>query len=623
MPIKFTCPHCKRAFTVKDQFAGKKGACPGCKQIVTIPKADAASVPPRPPTPPQPKTAPAPAAPKVERSAAELEAEAAALFHDEPQQAEPTEVKTIDFACPYCDEQIQLPAELAGKRAPCPECKHIIKVPELVKKDPKDWRKVEARGPSGARLPDQPAPEGAWASTAASAVARKSLEEAGVIPKTAPPRTTWQKVRWPVLGVTTVVLLAGAGWFGYRWWGQRAADRAVKEAIAYAASADAKPTDQAALSLGAGDYYLGSQKSGCIGPAREQYGKAFNTLRSMPEGDDRDPLLIALALSQVELGGNAQEANKELRLAWPDTQKLLLATLTQVKDNEARQDGVRQVSRRLIARGQGGMVLPLVRQVYTAPDADRAAALSLAGLELLREGDKPGAEKAVEEALRIYEGKPRPALRPEVVALAATLQKKPPTAGEEGDDKRNEHLGRVEGLARTDQWDQARQHAASNEYGDEAQFQALLALAAAAVEMKIPDTNDAEAAIKFAEAKLRDRKELSWSLLRLTRVALRASLPEDRVQALINCMPKGSLRGQAQLALLRSQLAQSKQLVEDSAADKVDSASVARRQAAEELARHNTRLNTGWAATVQGWQQPLKAFGSLGIGLGLQDRERR
>ncbi len=38
MPIKFSCPHCKRVMTVKDQMAGKKGTCTGCKQVVTVPR---------------------------------------------------------------------------------------------------------------------------------------------------------------------------------------------------------------------------------------------------------------------------------------------------------------------------------------------------------------------------------------------------------------------------------------------------------------------------------------------------------------------------------------------------------------------------------------------------------
>lgn len=37
MAIDVTCPGCKTRFKVSDQFAGKKGPCPKCKVVITIP----------------------------------------------------------------------------------------------------------------------------------------------------------------------------------------------------------------------------------------------------------------------------------------------------------------------------------------------------------------------------------------------------------------------------------------------------------------------------------------------------------------------------------------------------------------------------------------------------------
>src|SRR5262245_13698414 len=37
MPIDITCPGCKTRFQVSEQFAGKKGPCPKCKTVITIP----------------------------------------------------------------------------------------------------------------------------------------------------------------------------------------------------------------------------------------------------------------------------------------------------------------------------------------------------------------------------------------------------------------------------------------------------------------------------------------------------------------------------------------------------------------------------------------------------------
>ncbi len=40
MPISVRCPGCGKALTVKDEFAGKKGKCPSCGQIVLIPPSE-------------------------------------------------------------------------------------------------------------------------------------------------------------------------------------------------------------------------------------------------------------------------------------------------------------------------------------------------------------------------------------------------------------------------------------------------------------------------------------------------------------------------------------------------------------------------------------------------------
>lgn len=39
MPIDVTCTGCKTRFKVSDQFAGKKGPCPKCKAIISVPAA--------------------------------------------------------------------------------------------------------------------------------------------------------------------------------------------------------------------------------------------------------------------------------------------------------------------------------------------------------------------------------------------------------------------------------------------------------------------------------------------------------------------------------------------------------------------------------------------------------
>ena len=630
MPIKFSCPHCKRVMTVKDQLAGKKGTCTGCKQVVTVPRpaatppaANAAGAVQKQPA--APKAAPQPSVPPP---AVDVEAEAAALFSDEPPPPEPTETQTIDLNCPFCDEPIHFGAELAGKKAPCPECRRIIKVPEIVKKEPKDWRKADPRGPAGARLPDQPAPEGAWGSVAASAVGKQALVEAGVLPTKQVPRTLWQKTRWPILGATVLLLLAGGGWMGLRWWGQRAADRALQAALEYASSqqsgGEVGATGQAAIFLGAGEYRLLAQAERAAVRAREQFGKALVALNSAPPDSERDGLLADLALAQAELGGGEPDTGRELRLPWDETQKLLLASLRAIRNPDARRESVRAVSQKLSAAGQSARALALLRQIYSVADEERAAALSVVALDLSSADDRTAGEKAAEEALSLYQAKAPPPLRAEVVAAAGVFGKPPPKLDKDPKpgEAAEEHVGKVESLARQGQWDRARQEAASNQHGDTVQFGALLAIASAAVDAKAAGTDDVDRAMTFAEAKLRDKPELAWSFYRLTQLGVRAGLPDDRLQSFTAVIADRAVRGRAQLALFHARLDQAKQMVEDSAADKIEARSLARLRAGQALARHNTRLDTGWGRTVQGWQQPMQSFGSLGVALGLLDREK-
>ncbi|MFM7137309.1 MAG: hypothetical protein ACKO1M_09620 [Planctomycetota bacterium] len=44
MPIPVVCPACKARFTVSDQFAGRKGPCPKCKQPIQVPTPAAKAV---------------------------------------------------------------------------------------------------------------------------------------------------------------------------------------------------------------------------------------------------------------------------------------------------------------------------------------------------------------------------------------------------------------------------------------------------------------------------------------------------------------------------------------------------------------------------------------------------
>jgi len=636
MPIRITCPHCKRGMLVDERLAGQKGRCKACQQPITVPPLPTSNNSSAPQTAPvETQTSPA----KTQAAApADVEAEAAALFADEPKVEEPVETQTVDLNCPFCDEPIKFTADLAGKRAPCPECKKIIKVPELVKKEPKDWRKVEARGPSGAKLPDQPELEGAWSSRSVGSVGKQSLEEAGVLPKVEPPRTRWQKMRLPVLIVGGLLVAGLSVLVVNSLRGRRAIERGVKEALAFTDAPEANPSTKAALAVAAGEYYLRCRTpqpdprtgtaTGQAKLANNQFGTALTTLRAAPESTERDALLADLALAEVDMGGEKPDADQELRLTWDKTQQLLLAALRDIHDAQAKLFALRAVAQALREHGQAARVLPLTNQLFAAPDGDKAAALAIIGLDFLKAGDKNSAEKAADAALQLYpknapaKDAKAPPLRAEVVTLALLLEKKDlPAVGDNEDDKANELIGKAEALARQDKWNEARKEAGRAEDAM-VQFRARLAVAAAAVDAKLPDTTDIEAAFKMAEDGLAKKAEHSWTMLSLVQLAVQTRLPEDRVRTLADQIGSTALRGRAQLAIFRSQLDKANQVVEDSAADKVDAKSLARSLAAQALARHNVRMNAGYGGVVQSWQQPLRSFGALGIALGVQDQQK-
>ena len=82
MAIEFACPTCGKVLKLRDEAAGKKGRCPYCKEVITVPEASLAQddlieivpadapkkppvLPPRPPKPSVSTPAP-PAAPPAE-----------------------------------------------------------------------------------------------------------------------------------------------------------------------------------------------------------------------------------------------------------------------------------------------------------------------------------------------------------------------------------------------------------------------------------------------------------------------------------------------------------------------------------------------------------------------------
>lgn len=699
MPIKFSCPHCNKGLSVKEQLAGKKGICPECKKVVVIPglptppvTPSAAAPAPAPSTQQAPKApttasrapsapskataapakapatspkttgtapraptpvnkAPSPASPKASPPKAsppppappprpeEVDAEAAALFSDEP--AKPVEEsKTVDFNCPFCDEALHLDAELAGKKTSCPECKRIIKVPELVKADPKDWRQAQDyQGPSGARRPTEPAPEGAWGSSTAKGVSQETIVGAGLAPVKRPPVPLQRRIILGTLAVAFVLALGYGGLSLYRWFGRNKEEKALREALVYADSDGARakmgPTGQAALHTSIASFYLQQKSPEGGSKAREHLNKALSLLQNAPKDqgkrdllDQPDAALLDLAHAYLELGDGQAIGDLDSKKGWDDTHRALQATLLAIGSDKARVEAVRQVIRGLVAHSQTARVLPLVATLYqTLPD-EKLAGLSASALELLDSGHKEEAEQLASQVLAAFPAPeavkkakakdPKkkitiPPLESGAVALALALQKQDvPKPTDSLKERQRDLIGQAEGLARQGDLDKALKQA--QEAPTKAvRFEALLAMAGATKDRRALDE-----AVELAP-QLKERSELDWLFVRLITIGSEKGVAEDRLLNAADAIKDRALRARAQLLLLRARLKSDKP-VEEAEVDKIDPHYVAHALGRQVLAQQKVRQDSGWAKTVEGWTEPVRAFGFLGVALGLQGK---
>lgn len=670
MPIRFECPHCNRKLTVADALAGKRGKCPGCQQQVSIPasgqasptpppvKPEAKGKPPAPPARPMPagKSNPAappaspvngppassPAAPPTTRngpaapkaitppanpaappppSAADLEAEAAAALADH-KPPEP-ELTSLEFECEFCFEKVQMSIDMAGKRTPCPACKRIIKVPEP-KKDKKDWRSAPSL-PSGARPQDGPAPEGSWDTKATSRVSQESLEEAGVLPDTRPPRTWTQRIT----RIVVLLLVLGASAWGAlkakEWWDSGNANRAISKGLEFAASKDAlnqvKPETLAAMHLAAVDYYARTGTETAAKDAQKQFLLAFGLLTSVKGANlERDLLLIDLALSQVRLGGTPDEAKSGVRLDWNSVQRDVIAALKAIQDPRARQEGLHLVGRALIEKKEATRAKALLPQVFTTQDAQQVEAQGRMALELYQAGATKEAD-ALAEPLVVFtkkDDKDRPALLPSSIALALKKNVELPKAKES--EQVAELIGRSEGAALLGKWDDAHKRVGA-EPDPVLQLQAQVRVAAVASGSQ--KDGELKSAYDFATVGAKGKADAQWAIWQLVELGQKAGWKEDQLQAVVDAIADPALRGRAQLSLLRERMDKGSGATDDKVLEFFDQGTASHALACLALAQHESRRGGKWQKTIENWSEPYKAFGSVGAALGMQSKQQQ
>jgi len=602
MAIKFNCPHCQKALSVKDEsLAGKKAACTGCKKIVVIPQ-------------------PAPAAPTED-----VEALAAAALAEA--KADPAGVplsQTIDFECPACGEAVRMSRDLGGKNAPCPECKRIIKVPVPKIKDPADWRKKDDHLPAAARRDAEPAPEGAWEPSRAKLVSGQALIEAGVVKvKKKPGMTRRQKVYWGIAAAVAFVFLAVGGAVGWSSLAQGKQDKLVADAVKKVEDTARSREPAAEANRAAGEFFLRTGKREHADKARQAFAKARDLLEKSNPSAQRDLLLADLLRSQVDLAGNDEEVRAALRVKWDDVvQKELSPTLRHVSSSWGRLNALRAVTRKLTSRGHTEDAVKLARQPRSPGGAgadtlpnEAQEALAAVGAELFRARQKDLAGRLAEQAAASYLGaKPdtQPPLGPWVVALCVATGKPEPKPGKEKGDADMLAVGRAVGLALKEEEAGARNQQIAS---PEAHFMALVILAS----ITRDPAADVAAAAALLEGDLNAQAVSPWLVYHLVEVAAR-TVPADRALRLAEHVRDPGLKARAHFEVVRARLEAAKDQAGDNVLDGIGNDPLLQALAREALARHNGRLNYGVTIkAVEAWDDAVRPFGTIGAVLGEQD----
>jgi hypothetical protein len=541
-----------------------------------------------------------------------------------------------------CDEPVKMDAAAAGKQAPCPLCKRIIKVPQLATPRKQDWRNAAAR-PAGAKV-DQPELEGAWGSTTdRSVVSGEALEEADAIPVKREPLTVRQWVARGMVAVAALVLVGGGTMALIGWIGGKKQKNLLDKAMAAVSGKNAtlKGPEAGIVYLGAGVYHINRKEPDCVvddrasGGARGHLRVAKDKFVS-PTGANAecDALLIAVALTQLDMGGSGKAVEERARLPWGETIKEVKNTVQGIRQPEgknqpeARVEAVRQLTRRLIELGQDAQVEELARQIGDGPVSP-----AVAGVELYRAGKKDAAKRLLDQVLTFYkreatpakqpagEKKQEPALPPltlDIVILAELLGPEkclPPPS--ESRQKLIEQMGKAIAPALKGATGEA-QGKVLKLPTDPLQMEGLVALADL-----VPEEGDsrgnAEQALRLFHDKLGNQPLSPWMLARLVRIGLKCGLELKELQTVAQQIPgEAKMGGWVQFLILRKQLAHESSKVADTEADKVPSKSLSHGLALVELARHNARKDKGTISEIDNWGESLQPYGWIGAALGLQ-----
>jgi predicted Zn finger-like uncharacterized protein len=631
MAIPIQCPHCQRAYKLKDELAGKRVTCTTCHKVFPVPAATVAASAPAGKPPP------------------DAESLAVAALSDHPavqQKAEgaPAGPVSIKVKCPFCDFENVFEGRFAGKNSPCKndECRKIIKVPVLEKVEAKDWRTVKAKPTLAKVEADQM--EGAWGNVEKVAVSREALKEAEAVGVAEEEDETpaWRK--WLVrglVGLGLVGVLAAATLWTLRKRSEGKQEHALDMAMEYTDLNQKKRSDKLSKEASALICVLAAQhevrsNSGKAKVAWEHLLAARGRLdASTPE---RQAALIEILSVMTELPGTPPEVEKGQRLDWlkGNVQKEARSTLQKLEPvagedgRDMRAYAYRTLTRKLIARDLPDAPRVLVN---SGPATERSEMLSVVGLEMISLGKRDEAEKiATQASIAGTEN------APSLIALWLAIGS--PDAPEEkrrlGDEKARAiapppsketsltpvaRIGYAEGYARRGRVDEARKIAWANGKPEE-RLRAGVAVAAVVAESNPGDTADLEACAQLVEKEFKDRKAPPWLLMRLVQVSARAGKAE-LAQRFAATIGDAGLRAWGQYEALKARLKAAeaqKQKADDAWAREVgDASKLAHSLAWMAVARHNARVtgaDNAMREVSRLWdKEPLKPFGYAGIAL--------
>lgn len=663
MPIDTQCPHCRKAYRLKDDLAGKRVTCANaeCRQVFTVgatavangssgkAAAPPAAARPRPATVAAPSSPPPPPAP-------DAEAMAAAAFAEETGTAVPEDQRVIKLTCGGCEHTWDVPWAMQGKNVLCPECRTRQRVPEQKQAKAADWRDPNATGPSGRKIEKL---EGVVASTTDSRyVSGETLRASGAVEDNIEPRPRWHYFAGAGT-ILAVVLGIGFGVFTLMQSRKESKQQVyMEEALADFQDLKESPIPTAEqpmyrviLSLAAAEYALRQNDPARLKEALNHFARARQDLDAAPRSLERDVLLSELALAQINLGGNDEQVGQQTRIRWlpqpardarakaegkiHNVQDELRQTFTEMRkpdktsDREVRFHTVRRLARELAKRGQPEVLSEaLLTQAFA--EEERAQALAEVSVETLKvTGDQERARIAAENLKAAVQPIPRAAPWAQAIwefvdpPVKGVIAADPPSAaGPISDGTRQAFT--VLALLRNQTSEALELAKRPGSPGDRARTLALVAEWS-------PDPAPAiEAAAEVVASRTKESPTIpEFTLVRLATQAGRAKMT-DKVDLFVKSMQTEDGKSWARAEAFRELAAKEDKVQDESAITIPENTKDLRAGHAWGrlvLARNNARVtnnNPDAKLSYERWgKASFRPFGLAGLALGLQDRENR